>query len=110
MTIYRVENDTDSPIEDTLEDGSGNAVDISGFNSLDIHIEKPDGTLVTDDTTGNVTADDAANGDVSYDFQSTDLDQSGRYEYEWEVTFSDGGIETFPSRGFEEIIVRQEKS
>lgn len=109
MTIYRVENDTESPIEDTLTDDVGKSVNISGFNDVEIHIVKPDETVITDNTAGNVVVDDAENGHVSYDFQGGDLDQTGQYEYEWEVTFSDGGNETFPGRGSEYIVVRPER-
>jgi hypothetical protein len=108
MSIKRVANDTDSPIVDTLQDGSGNDIDISGFNKVEIHIQKPDGTSISDDDSGNVIVQDASNGEVKYDIQPGDLDQVGYYDYEWEVTFSDGGIETWPSDGTASISVRDE--
>lgn len=45
---------------------------------------------------------------VQYQFQDGDLDQSGRYRYEWEVTFGDGGVLTFPGDGVATIWVREE--
>lgn len=103
----RVVGDTDSPIEDTLI-GDGQAIDISGFQSVELHIEKPDGTTITDDNTGNVTVEDSPAGEVKYEFQTGDLDQQGRYRYEWQVTFGDGGILTFPGDTMAKIWVREE--
>lgn len=107
MTLQRTINDEKSPIEDTLEDQDGNAVDISGQNEVEIHILKPDGTTISDNTAGNVTVDDGANGQVSYEFASGDLDQEGTYYYEWEVQFSASGAdaETWPSEGKGEPLI-----
>jgi len=113
MTYKRVINDTESPIEDTLQaqqaDNSTTDVDISGFNEVEIHISKPGGAI-DDTTSGNVRVDDAANGKVAYDFAQGDLDVTGTYRYEWEVTFSGGGVETFPGDGFGEIKVLPENN
>jgi len=103
---YRVVGDTDTSIDDQLI-ADGSAVDISN-STVEIHIEQPDGTVITDDTTGNVTIVDAVNGTVKYEFSSGDLDQSGRYRYEWEVTFGGGDVLTVPSSELEIIQVREE--
>lgn len=97
--IYRRQNDTASPIEDTLRDDDGAAVDISGYQAVEIHIwEQTDGsTVVDDDTNGNVTVTDAGAGEVKYDFQSADLTDATAKRYEWQVTFANGTIETFPN-------------
>lgn len=104
----RVVGDTESPIEDTLTDGVA-AIDISGFQSVSFHLLKPDDTSVTaDDASAAVTVEDSPTGKVEYAFQTGDLDQEGRYRYEWEVTFGDGGVLTIPSDGWETIYVRDE--
>jgi hypothetical protein len=103
----RVVGDTESPIEDQLTN-DGTNTDISGFQSVEIHIEKPDGTVITADDTGNVTVGNSPEGLVKYDFQAGDLDQQGRYFYEWQVTFGDGGILTFPGDGRATIWAREE--
>jgi len=98
MTYYRKTGDTESPIEDTLTDETGATVSLAGA-TVAIHIwARSDGTtIVSDDTTGNVTITDAATGTVRYAFQTGDLASPGAYYYEWEVTFSDGGVETWPN-------------
>lgn len=103
----RVVGDTESDIEDQLVADQTN-VALTDFQEVEIHIEKPDGTSLTDDTTGAVSVQDVANGVVQYQFQSGDLDQSGRYRYEWEVTFGDGGVLTFPGDDYATIWVRDE--
>lgn len=37
---------------------------------------------------------------VSYDWQAGDTDNAGEYVAEFEVTYSDGSIETFPNDGY----------
>ncbi|MFP1646546.1 hypothetical protein [Pontitalea aquivivens] len=37
---------------------------------------------------------------VRYDWASGDTGQSGTYEAEFEVTYADGAIETFPNAGY----------
>jgi len=108
MTQYRrAVGDTESSIEDQLT-GDGDVISIEDFNEVEIHIEKPDGTTITDDTTGNVVVENSTEGLVRYDFAASDLGQSGRYTYEWQVTFGDGGILTFPGDDLAKLWVRDE--
>jgi hypothetical protein len=46
---------------------------------------------------GTATISNAANGEVTYQWQAGDTDTSGIYDAEVEVTWSDGDPETFPS-------------
>lgn len=50
--------------------------------------------------------EDAANGVVRYDWQAGDTDTPGLYEAEFEVTYADGAVETFPNSDW--IIIRIE--
>lgn len=42
---------------------------------------------------------------VSYTFVAGNLATPGRYRAEWEVTFAAGGVQTFPSDDWHEIVV-----
>jgi hypothetical protein len=62
--------------------------------------------LVDDNTTGNVSITDAANGEVSYSWQSGDTDTSGTYI--GEVRVSDGsGESTYPNNGTFNIYIEE---
>jgi hypothetical protein len=108
----RVVSDTESSLEDQLtgvqfDDDEFN-VSIEDFSDVKIHIERPDGTTVTDDTTGGVAVQESTEGKVKYDFSNSDLNQQGRYRYEWEVIFGGGGVLTFPGDEMAKIWVREE--
>lgn len=109
-TFYIKRNDTAPTLEVQLEDHLGDNVDITGYNSVSFHMWNPDsGTVVVDDdTTGNVSVVDAAQGVVSYEWVSGDTDTAGTYAGEWEVTYSDGGVETFPNNGNDDIEILED--
>jgi hypothetical protein len=48
---------------------------------------------------------DAVNGVVSYGWQTGDTDTPGTYYAEWEVVWNDGTQETFPTLGYEPVLV-----
>jgi len=60
-------------------------------------------TIVDDNTSGNVTVIDEDAGIVTYSWQDGDTDETGMFEAEWEVTYSDNSIETFPNDRYIDI-------
>jgi hypothetical protein len=103
MTFQLKEGDTSPAIKFQLLGSDGSGVNITG---AEVRFIMADGstTVVDDDTTGNVKITDAATGKVRYDWQQGDTSDSGIYEAEWEVTYTDGTVETFPNS--ENIIIR----
>lgn len=93
--ITRKQNDTGPPISDTLKT-DGSADDLSGA-TVKFTLWKSDGTGIVDKNTANTSVEDAANGKVKYTLQSSDLESSGLYYYEWEVEYSNGEIRTYPN-------------
>jgi len=77
------------------ESGVETVVDVSSgtvtFKMVDIA-----GTEVI--SSGSVTSDDAANGQVSYDFQDADVDEPGTY-YGYFVYTVSGETDHFPVKG-----------
>lgn len=51
---------------------------------------------------------DAATGSVRYDWQAGDTANFGEFEGEFEVTYADGNIETFPNEGYIDISVSEQ--
>ena len=55
--------------------------------------------------TGNASIVSAAAGTVRYLPTATDVETSGTYRVEWEVTLSNGKILTFPASGYNELVI-----
>jgi 5-hydroxyisourate hydrolase-like protein (transthyretin family) len=104
MAFYIKQNDTSPSLQATLKDASGSAINLSGA-SVQIHMEAVDGTLKVNKT---MTVTDQVNGIVEYDWVSGDTDTAGTYYVEFQVTYSDSTIETFPNNNKEVIIIRPE--
>ena len=89
-------NDTSPSIQGTCKDADGNAVDITGA-TIRFHMIDADEDLIVD---AAATIADGTGGVVRYDWQAADTDVAGAYQAEFEVTYSDATVESFPSRGF----------
>lgn len=62
-----------------------------------------DGSPLKVDAAASIVS--AAAGTVKYDWQAEDTDASGWFRAEWEVTFSDGTIRTFPNPGYTNVLI-----
>ena len=96
--------DTASTIADTLKDADGNAVDIQGatltFTMAPITggAAKVNAAAATNLQVG--TGTDGSKGNVSYTWQTADVDTDGFYLASWKVTFVDDSVQSFPNDGF----------
>ena len=97
-TFYIKDSNTSPTITQTLKDAAGVGVVLSGA-SVRIHVNNRRGTNVVDAAATIVTA---ASGIVSYTFAALD---NGAYEYEFEVTYADSTIETFPNTLYDILLV-----
>ncbi len=77
--VLHEEDDTDSPIN------------LTGA-TVKFQMRKPDDQLFTVDAAATVGT--PAAGEVSYSWAATDLSVPGEYDVQWEITFSDGKIQT----------------
>ena len=97
MTFYVKQNDTSPAMLATLQDASGNAINITGA-SVRFHMRKIGRTeLIVDADVAIVTEE---SGLVRYDWDAADTDTIGSYQAEFEVTYADASIETFPNDGY----------
>lgn len=85
-------NDTSPALEYTLSP----AVDLTGA-SVRFHMRSRGGALKVDAAASITTP---TPGIVQYDFLAVDTDTVGTYEAEFEVTYADNTIETFPNSGY----------
>jgi hypothetical protein len=104
MAFTIKQNDTSPSIQVTLEDSAFVAIPLLGA-SVKIHMKSLDGVIKIN---GAMTIVDADNGIIQYDWQTGDTDTVGIYYVEFQVTYSDSSIETFPNSGNEVVsVVRQ---
>lgn len=94
MSITLKKNDTKDNIKATLSNESG-PVDLTGATVRFLMSRR--GVLKVD---RGAQVQDAANGIVWMVFEQGDTDEAGLFQAEFEVTFPDARIETFPNDSF----------
>lgn len=94
MAITIKRNDTRDAIKATLSNESG-PVDLTGAT---VRFLMSKGSTVKVDRQAEIQ--DAVNGVVWMVFDQGDTDETGTFKAEFEVTFSDARIETFPNDSF----------
>lgn len=109
MTFIIKQNDTRPVYVATLKEDFGlqteAPVDLTNAESIRFLAkiaDNPSGDLLVD---GVADIDDAANGVVSYTWVEGDTATVGEYNIEIEVTWNDGGVETFPNNGYGSMTV-----
>lgn len=107
MAFTIKQNDTAPSLKATLKDGSGTVIDLTNA-TVRFHMKAVGATTTKVDRATSVT--DATNGVVQYNWQPADTDTAGSYYAEFEVTYSDGTIETFPNNSNLSISIRAEIS
>jgi len=92
-------NDTSPSLRAICKDGDGAVLDITG-STVRFHMFDSAGTEVVD---AAASIEDASGGIVQYDWNAADTDVSGFFKAEFEVTYSDSTIETFPNYDYIKI-------
>ena len=98
MTFNIKQNDTAPSIRANLKDGDAAAVDLTGA-SVRFHMRTIGGTTSKVDASG-VIISPPASGVVQYNWVGADTDTVDSYQAEFEVTYSDGTVETFPNDSY----------
>ena len=104
MAFTIKQNDTSPAIQASLKDYNGNPVNLVGA-TVRFHMRSFEGTIKVDRT---MTITSGTNGIVTYFWQAGDTDTAGTYYAEFEVTYSDLSVETFPNNGSIAITITQE--
>ena len=101
MSFKIKQNDTSPSIQANLTDYQLNPIDLTN-SSVKFHMKSVDGTLKVSATTA-IT--DAEGGVVQYNWQNGTTDTVGTYYVEFQVTYPDGTVETFPNTGSLTVVV-----
>ena len=97
MAFYIKQNDTSPNLRAILKDGDEVAINLTDA-TIRFHMRTIGGTTaVVDDAASIVSAE---NGIVQYIWDAADTATVGSYQAEFEVTFADSSIETFPNNGY----------
>lgn len=105
-TIHVKQNDTAPPASTTLK-VSGAAVDIENA-TIEFRALYSDGRVLIEAAANNDQVGDGSDGTkgmVSYDWTAADTAISGIYRAVWKVTFADGTVRTFPTRGGQPMFI-----
>ena len=77
-------------------------VSVSGNNGVRFYMRPPGGAVKIE---ADAIVIDATAGVVRYNWLPEDTDTAGTFQAEFEVTYTDGSVETFPNLGYIEIVI-----
>ena len=98
MTFYIKQNDTTPAIKATLKDGDGTVINLTDA-SVRFHMRKVGGETSVVDSAATVVSP-ATSGIVQYSWIGADTVNTGLYSAEFEITYGNGKIETFPNSDY----------
>lgn len=100
--IYVKQNDRRPAAPAILRRGD-NVVNLTTATQVTFKMRPIRGVELKVDSTADVTA--ATSGAVEYRWAAGDTDTAGEYLAEWEVTWSDGTTETFPTIDYDIVLI-----
>lgn len=104
MAFRIKQNDTSPSLEATLSDANLVPVKLTAATVM-LHMKAIGGDVVLDE---QMAITDDEGGVVQYDWQVGDTATVGTYYVEFEVTYSDGSVETFPNTGSLPLVITRE--
>lgn len=102
MAFTLKQNDTSPAMTATLQDAAGAPVNLTGA-SVRFHTRRNGKAAATVDAAAVIV--NAAAGSVRYNWSPPDTAISGTYQAEFEVTYADGSIETYPNTGYIDVVI-----
>lgn len=105
--FYIKQGDTYPPIRCILRDAEDNIVPLTGA-TVQFHMSKIVGRSIRVKVDQPAVIVDDVGGEVYYGnpWAAADTNTAGDYQAEWEVTFADSSVETFPNNDRNQLVVR----
>jgi len=100
--IYVKEGDTRPVAQAVLTRGTV-IVDLTLADSVTFKMKEETSNVLKVNAAAVVT--DAVGGAVEYRWVTADTDTAGLYNAEWQVNWQDGSVETFPTIGFDVVMI-----
>lgn len=97
MSFYIKQDDTTPSLRADLKNGSGDSVDLLDA-TVRFHMREIGSTNIVVDADATVISE--AGGTVQYDWVAGDTADVGSYQAEFEVTYPNSTVETFPNDGY----------
>ena len=107
-TFYIKANDTASFITRDLKDACGAPVNVTGASVKFSMRVKPAGTVKVDDQDAVIVT--AGTGRVRYEWTAANTNTADEYEGEFQVTYANGKIQTFPNDGHIPVVITDDIS
>ena len=104
MTLYEMKQNDTRPKPDALLKFSDGSVPSMTGATVKFIAREVTSAIVKIDAAATIV--DVPTASVEYAILPTDTDIAGTYYCEWEVTFVDGSVQTFPTRGFDRLRIR----
>lgn len=105
MTFYVKQNDTSPAMLATLQDANGGAISLNAA-SVRFHMRTIGGASTVVDAAATIVS--AGSGIVRYDWDAADTASIGSYQAEFEVTYADASVETFPNDGYIRVEIKDD--
>lgn len=100
------QNDTNPALAATLTNELLASLPLNTATGIKFHMTDPGSGIVKVDATATIT--DPANGRVEYQWGLGDTDTPGKYNGEFQITWNDATITSFPNDGYIKIHITKE--
>ena len=102
-TFYIKQNDTASFLTRDLKDAFGSPVNVTAAAVVFSMRVKPAGTVKVDEQECTIVT--AGIGRVRYEWTAANTNTADEYEGEFQVTYANGKIQTFPNDGYIPVVI-----
>lgn len=102
-TFYIKQNDTRPQLEVNLRDDRDRPINITGATVVFSMRNVSDDSVKIDEA--STTTVSSTGGRVRYSFTAANTNTAGNFDGEFQVTFLDSTIETFPNDGYIRVII-----